>query len=179
MKNEEMKTNVENKIVSESVKSAAVDAAMADELFAISQEEMTEAPLDDEVVSNAEWKFPGLLVFREPFKYNGRTCYSYKTKMNMLWNGKKTPLEAEMNSADRKNPDSYGKLDMLFDALPEDKRVLKLGFQYADYSKTYSYCVQLEDDNGIPMRVTLQPRNATARDNLATMIAVLKQKNLL
>lgn len=192
MKNETLKTNDQElanvapadlaaSVTGQETKKALDAAATSfdvDSMFEVSEEDMTEVSLED-VPVESEWKFPGVKVVRSPFMYKGRTCYSYLVKANILWNGETVQIEAEMQSPDRRNPDTYTKLDLLFDKLPKDQKFLKLGFQYDEYRRTYSYCVESADASGVVLRVTLQPRNATARDNLGTIIGVLKQHGKL
>ena len=188
MKNENLKTNdqelanVEPADLSAAVTGQEVNKAMAnaadlESMFDVVEEDASDVEL--EVAAPADWKFPGVRVTRSPFSYKGRTCFSYHVKANIPWNGEKIPVEAEMQSPDRRNPDTYTKLDLLFDKLPKDQKFLLLGFQYDEYRRTYSYCVESADPSGVVLRVTLQPRNATARDNLSTIIGVLRQRGLL
>ena len=191
MKNETLKTNDQEianvapadlaaSVTGQETKKA-LDAATSDfdlnSMFEVAGEDVTEE--EQEIAPVSDWKFPGVRVTRSPFSYKGRTCYSYLAKANIPWNGEKVLVEAELQSPDRKNPDTYTKLDLLFDKLPKDQKYLLLGFQYDEYRRTYSYCVESADASGVVLRVTLQPRNATSRDNLSTVIGVLKQRGLL
>lgn len=191
MKNETLKTNDQDlaKVepadlaasVTEQEVKKALDSAASDfdvnSMFEVAGEDVTEG--EQEIAPVSDWKFPGVRVTRSPFSYKGRTCYSYLVKANIPWNGEKVIVEAELQSPDRRNPDTYTKLDLLFDKLPKDQKYLLLGFQYDEYRRTYSYCVESADASGVVLRVTLQPRNATSRDNLCTIIGVLKQRGLL
>ena len=131
------------------------------------------------VVAPSEWKFPGLRVTRSTFTYKGNQMFSYSVNMNFkLSNGNTHKLTCELRSSDRKNASNYEKLDMIWGMLPADKQYMLLGFQYVDYTKSYNLCVQIED-NGIPLRVSLTPRDSKSRDDLSTMIAYLQKKDML
>ena len=141
MKNETLKTNdqdlakVEPADLAASVTDQEVNKALAvaasdfdlNSMFEVAADDATEEEL--EIAPVTDWKFPGVRVTRSPFIYKGRTCYSYLVKTNIPWNGEKVLVEAELQSPDRKNPDTYTKLDLLFDKLPKDQKFLLLGFQ--------------------------------------------------
>jgi len=164
---------------------APVTDSELDDEFAIDSDLGDE--LDDEtlVSSNNDWKFPGPRVARLPFMSNGRRMYSYHTQLRHR-SGKKNLdgsdhyliLRAELRVADKKNRDAYDLLDLLFQDLPQDQNYLLLGFQYQDFTKNYIYSVRREI-NGVPVSVSLVPRDSLSRDNLQSMIVKLKNEGKL
>lgn len=131
------------------------------------------------VVPQSEWKFPGLRVTRSTFTYKGKQMYSYAVNMMLkLSSGAVHKLTCELRSSDRKNASNYEKLDTIWGMLPKDKQYMLLGFQFVEYTNSYNLCVQIED-NGIPLRVSLTPRDGKSRDDLSSMIAFLQQNNKL
>lgn len=127
----------------------------------------------------SDWKFPGIRVKRTPFQHDGKILHSYAARMKLkLSNGAVHELVCELRSADKKNRGSYEKLDVIWNMLPKDQPYMLLGFRWVEYSGNYELCVQIED-NGIPLRVSLSPRDGKSRDDLSSMIACMKQKNLL
>ncbi len=134
---------------------------------------------DEAVTTDSEWKFPGLRVTRSQFKYKEKTMFSYAVNMNLpLSTGGVHALKCELRSSDRKNIHNYEKLDAIWAMLPKDQTYLLLGFQYVEYTRSYNLCVQVVDD-GIPLRVSLLPRDGKSRDDLGTMIAFLQKRGLL
>ena len=104
--------------------------------------------------------------------------YSYVAKMRIPLkrpNGEvvQRVAEVELRVADKKNRDSYEDLDFLFADLPEDRKYFLLGFRYVEYSKSYSYCVQNVYD-GVPVTVSLVPRDVRSQDNMKTIITQLR-----
>ena len=148
--------------------------------FAFRVEQEPNAPEGEVAVSTSEWKFPGLRVTRNQFvNKDGKKMYSYAAHLNLkLSNGQVYQLTCELRSSDQKNARNYEKLDMIWSMLPKEQDYMFLGFQYVDYTRSYNLCVQIED-NGIPIRVSLTPRDAKSRDDLGSMISFLKQHNKL
>lgn len=194
MKNENLKTNdqelanVEPADLAASVTDQEVNKALGaaasgfdiDSMFELSEEDMVEEEVQEEIVS--DWRFPGVKVKRgDSFMWKGKKCYPYLAKVNLPWNGELIPMEVEMQSPDKKNPGTYTKLDRIFDKLPGGQKYLLLGFRYVQTRNggMYNYCVEMKDAEGVTLRVTLQPRNTTGRDDLETIIGVLRQHGKL
>lgn len=156
-----------------------VPAKDSDLDFAFNVAQSVDATDAEVEAAASEWKFPGIRVTRSPFTHKGKKMFSYAANMNLkLSNGTVYQLTCELRSTDRKNASNYEKLDAIWAMLPKDQTYMLLGFQYVEYYHSYNLCVQIED-NGIPLRVSLSPRDAKSADDLASMISYLRKRELL
>lgn len=150
-----------------------------DALFAFESEEALNDG-EEPTRKEGEWVYPGPRLTREPFQYNGRTLYAYNVQMRIRVAGSDEPLKlrASLVPRDNKNRESYERLEMFFAMQPPEKRYLMLGFQYQEFTRSYNYSVEAEV-GGVPLRVSLKPRNEQNKNDLNSIVAELRRQGLL